>query len=158
MIRCWSNADNLVIVLWSSRYPMMIIICSTEKTPCLVSHSALSLSPSWPPLSCAFRCSSKNTYPWWGSWWVTQEGYEHDRGLPPGHPCHVPLGAFYLPLECWKKEWFLRLECLQTFDQSDIWTKIEKTKRQKDKRTKGQKDKRQKDKKTKGHKDQKTKR
>ena len=42
------------------------------------------------------------------------------------------------------KELLLRLETLQTFDQSDAGTKIQKdkkTKRQKDKRTKRQKDK-----------------
>ena len=39
-------------------------------------------------------------------------------------------------LEFWHKEWLLRLETLQTFDQSVV-----KTKRQKDKKTKRQKDK-----------------
>ena len=37
-------------------------------------------------------------------------------------------------LECWHKEWLLRLETPQTFDQSDVWTKIQKYKK-----TKGQK-------------------
>ena len=50
-------------------------------------------------------------------------------------------------LEFWHKEWLLRLETIQTFDQG-----VKKTKRQKDKTTKTQKDKN-----TKGQKDKKTK-
>ena len=72
-------------------------------------------------------------------------------------------------LEFRHKEWLLRHETLQTFDQSDVWTKTQKdrkterqkykkTKRQKDKKTKRQKVKMTRDKKTKRQKDKKTKR
>ena len=45
-------------------------------------------------------------------------------------------------LEFWHKEWLLRLEILQTFDQSDVyWTSRLGMKRQNDKKTKRQKEK-----------------
>ena len=67
-------------------------------------------------------------------------------------------------LEFWHKEWLLRLQTFQTFDQSHVKTKRQKdlkAKRQKDKTTKRQKDKktkRQKDKKSKRQKEKKKKR
>ena len=51
------------------------------------------------------------------------------------------------------KEWFLRLQTFQTFDQHDFKTKNKKTKRQNDKKTNAEKGKR-----TKGQKEKKTKR
>ena len=45
-------------------------------------------------------------------------------------------------LEFWHKEWLLRVETLQTFDQSDVQTKRQKEKRQKDKKAKRNKYKR----------------
>ena len=48
-------------------------------------------------------------------------------------------GSLGATLEFWHKEWLLRLQTLQTFDQHDV-----QTKRQKDKKTKRQKDERRK--------------